>query len=177
MLLRSAAPNVELPSCICTWKLTAPILAPPVMFSQSVLTGNVILFPTRVSKSLLKMTIQKEPAVSSRGCSEAPNRRTTLRWDLAPEEIRTMTGSLIDRVKKVYDGIGSLNVEDVSAENTLKALADAKLDYACKSGVDLLPPSSPKTRPTITQPLKALLVCPMSFYRILLSQKPVEAHQ
>uniref|UniRef100_A0A7N6FK62 Peptidase M3A/M3B catalytic domain-containing protein n=1 Tax=Anabas testudineus TaxID=64144 RepID=A0A7N6FK62_ANATE len=53
-----------------------------------------------------------------------------LRWDLSPDEMRTMTDSLINRMKKVYDDIGSLNLEDVSVENTLKALANAKLDYA-----------------------------------------------
>lgn len=59
--------------------------------------------------------------------------RGTLRWDLSPDEIRTMTDSLIGRVKKVCDDVGSLSIENVSVENTLKALANAKLDYACKS--------------------------------------------
>uniref|UniRef100_A0A7N6AMH6 Peptidase M3A/M3B catalytic domain-containing protein n=1 Tax=Anabas testudineus TaxID=64144 RepID=A0A7N6AMH6_ANATE len=58
------------------------------------------------------------------------NKTNALRWDLSPDEMRTMTDSLINRMKKVYDDIGSLNLEDVSVENTLKALANAKLDYA-----------------------------------------------
>lgn len=43
-----------------------------------------------------------------------------------------MTDDLINQVKKVYDDIGSLNVENVSVENTLKAVANVKLDYACE---------------------------------------------
>uniref|UniRef100_A0A3Q3L2B3 Uncharacterized protein n=1 Tax=Mastacembelus armatus TaxID=205130 RepID=A0A3Q3L2B3_9TELE len=56
----------------------------------------------------------------------------TLRWDFSPDEIRTTTDGLINRVNKVYDDIESLHIENVSVENTLKALAHAKPDYACK---------------------------------------------
>uniref|UniRef100_A0A3Q1I0V0 Peptidase M3A/M3B catalytic domain-containing protein n=1 Tax=Anabas testudineus TaxID=64144 RepID=A0A3Q1I0V0_ANATE len=76
------------------------------------------------------MTIQNGSAVPARDCSQAGNKTNALRWDLSPDEMRTMTDSLINRMKKVYDDIGSLNLEDVSVENTLKALANAKLDYA-----------------------------------------------
>lgn len=79
------------------------------------------------------MTIQNGYAISARNCSQAGPQRNTLRWDLSPEEIRTTTDNLIDRVKKVYDDIGSLSAESVSVENTLKALANAKLDYTCTS--------------------------------------------
>ena len=79
------------------------------------------------------MTIQNGTAISARECSQAGNKRNTLRWNLSPDEIRTKTDSLINRVKKVYDDVGSLNIENVSVENTLKALANAKTDYACKS--------------------------------------------
>ncbi|XP_069369697.1 neurolysin, mitochondrial isoform X2 [Paralichthys olivaceus] len=76
------------------------------------------------------MTIQNVCVVSARDCSQAGNQRNTLRWDLSPEEIRTTADNLINRVKKVFDDIGSLSTEHVTVENTLKALADAKLDYA-----------------------------------------------
>uniref|UniRef100_A0A3Q1BW24 Peptidase M3A/M3B catalytic domain-containing protein n=1 Tax=Amphiprion ocellaris TaxID=80972 RepID=A0A3Q1BW24_AMPOC len=84
----------------------------------------------RVFKPLLRMTIQSGSVVSARDCSQVENKRNTLRWDLSPDEIRTMTESLIARIKKVYDDIGALNIENVSVENTLAALANAKLDYA-----------------------------------------------
>ncbi|GLD51715.1 thimet oligopeptidase-like isoform X1 [Lates japonicus] len=83
-----------------------------------------------VSKPILRMTIHSGPVISARDCSQAGNKRNTLRWDLSPDEIRTMTDSLINRIKKVYDDIGSLNIENISVENTLKALANAKLEYA-----------------------------------------------
>lgn len=79
------------------------------------------------------MTIQNGPVLSARDCSQAGNKRNSLRWDLSPDDIRTKTDRLINRVKKVYDDIGSINIENVSVENTMKALANAKLDYACKS--------------------------------------------
>lgn len=82
------------------------------------------------------MTIHNGPAIAARDCSQAGNKRNTLRWDLSPDEIRTMTDSLINRIKKVYDDIGSLNIENISVENTLKALANAKLEYACKFLLD-----------------------------------------
>ncbi|XP_072227738.1 neurolysin, mitochondrial [Leuresthes tenuis] len=84
----------------------------------------------RIFKQRLRMTIPRGSVISARDCSQAGNGRNTLRWDLSPDEIRTMTDSLIARVKQVYDDIGSLNMESVSAENTLEALANAKLDYA-----------------------------------------------
>uniref|UniRef100_A0A8C4ETL4 Neurolysin (metallopeptidase M3 family) n=1 Tax=Dicentrarchus labrax TaxID=13489 RepID=A0A8C4ETL4_DICLA len=76
------------------------------------------------------MTIQNGSVTPARDCSQAGDERNTLRWDLSPAEIRTTTDSLINRVKKVYDDIGSLKVENVCVENTLKALANVRLDYA-----------------------------------------------
>lgn len=86
-----------------------------------------------VSRPRLRMTIQNGSAVPDRGCAQAGGRRNPLRWDLSPPEIRTVTDGLISRVKKVYDEIGALEMENVSVENTLKALASVKMDYACKS--------------------------------------------
>ncbi|XP_031173642.1 neurolysin, mitochondrial isoform X2 [Sander lucioperca] len=83
-----------------------------------------------VSKPLLRMTIHNRSVTCARDCSQEGNKRNALRWDLTPEDISTMTDSLINRVKAVYDDVGSLKIENVSVENTLKALAYAKLDYA-----------------------------------------------
>lgn len=44
-----------------------------------------------------------------------------------------MTDSLITRVKRVYDEVGALKIEKVNVENTLKALANVRLEFACKS--------------------------------------------
>uniref|UniRef100_A0A8C4GPU8 Neurolysin (metallopeptidase M3 family) n=1 Tax=Dicentrarchus labrax TaxID=13489 RepID=A0A8C4GPU8_DICLA len=82
------------------------------------------------SRARALMTIQNGSVTPARDCSQAGDERNTLRWDLSPAEIRTTTDSLINRVKKVYDDIGSLKVENVCVENTLKALANVRLDYA-----------------------------------------------
>lgn len=79
------------------------------------------------------MTIQNGPVAPGRERSQPGHKRTGLRWDLSPLEIRAATEDLIHRVKRVYDEVGALEIEDVSVENTLKALANAKLDYACES--------------------------------------------
>ncbi|KAM9841050.1 neurolysin, mitochondrial [Aulostomus maculatus] len=84
-----------------------------------------------ISKPLVRMTIQNGCVGTARDrCSQAGNKRSPLRWDLSPEDIRTMTNDLIGRVKGVYDEIGSLNIDSVSVENTLRALANVRMDYA-----------------------------------------------
>uniref|UniRef100_A0A8C2ZM96 Neurolysin (metallopeptidase M3 family) n=1 Tax=Cyclopterus lumpus TaxID=8103 RepID=A0A8C2ZM96_CYCLU len=82
-----------------------------------------------VSEPLLRMTIQNGRP-PSRACSRAGGEPNALRWDLAPDDIRASTEGLMTRVKAAYDDIGSVQMESVSVENTLRALAHAKLDYA-----------------------------------------------
>lgn len=57
-------------------------------------------------------------------CSE--NR---LRWDLNPEKIQQLSDELIVNTKKVYDVVGALDLDSVTFENTLKALADVEVEY------------------------------------------------
>ncbi|KAG7260145.1 hypothetical protein CRUP_025402 [Coryphaenoides rupestris] len=57
------------------------------------------------------------------------------RWDLSPDDIKTRTDDVIQRMKAAYDRIGSLDVEKVSAENTLLPLAWAKFNYAASRHV------------------------------------------
>uniref|UniRef100_A0A672GXU2 Peptidase M3A/M3B catalytic domain-containing protein n=1 Tax=Salarias fasciatus TaxID=181472 RepID=A0A672GXU2_SALFA len=44
-------------------------------------------------------------------------------------EIRRRTGELMARTKAVYDGVAALPLDQVSPENTLKALADVEVEY------------------------------------------------
>ncbi|XP_073332768.1 thimet oligopeptidase isoform X1 [Pagrus major] len=57
-------------------------------------------------------------------CSE--NR---LRWDLTPEQIQQLSDELITNTKTVYDRVGALDLDSITFENTLKALADVEVEY------------------------------------------------
>lgn len=52
-----------------------------------------------------------------------------LRWDLSPERIQQLTDELVTNTKKVYDRVSTLELDGVTFENTLKALADVEVEY------------------------------------------------
>ncbi|KAJ8261200.1 hypothetical protein COCON_G00169230 [Conger conger] len=98
------------------------------MFSLSI---SVFRRTSRASCSRLrlKMTLLNGIELPAKKCSQLAGSRNSLRWDLTPDQMKAQTEKLIHRVKQTYDSIGALELEKVSYENTLKALAYAKLEY------------------------------------------------
>ncbi|XP_043106189.1 neurolysin, mitochondrial isoform X3 [Puntigrus tetrazona] len=90
---------------------------------------------SRVIASKLEMTLQNGPVVSAHSCSSTAHKNNKLSWDLTPEEIRHQTQRLIQRIKRAYDAVGSVDVGKVCLENTLQVIADAKADYAASRHV------------------------------------------
>ncbi|CAL8277503.1 unnamed protein product [Merluccius merluccius] len=81
------------------------------------------------------MTLQNGSSIPSRGISQGENGKNAQRWDLTPDEIKTQTDDVINRINTAYDHIGSLDIEEVSIENTLLPLASAKFNYAASRHV------------------------------------------
>ncbi|XP_062905445.1 neurolysin, mitochondrial-like isoform X3 [Mobula hypostoma] len=52
-----------------------------------------------------------------------------LQWDLTADQVRTRTDALIHRTLQVYDSVGTLDIGEVTYENTLKVLANVENEY------------------------------------------------
>ncbi|XP_072113875.1 neurolysin, mitochondrial-like isoform X1 [Mobula birostris] len=52
-----------------------------------------------------------------------------LQWDLTADQVRTRTDALIHRTLQVYDSVGTLDIGEVTYENSLKVLANVENEY------------------------------------------------
>lgn len=83
-----------------------------------------------------------------------------LRWDLSAQQIGELTTELIEETKRVYDRVGSQELQDVSYENTLKVLADVEVSYTGEPCPDWATPPPPQGPGGERQPGLASLLCP-----------------
>ncbi|KAG8456553.1 hypothetical protein GDO86_002364 [Hymenochirus boettgeri] len=83
------------------------------------------------SYTIFKMSLGSDcpKAFSNPSYSTAAN-RNLLRWDLSSQQIEKKTEELIAKAKCVYDAVGALDVETITYDNAVKALADLELEYA-----------------------------------------------
>ncbi|KAK0141016.1 Thimet oligopeptidase [Merluccius polli] len=92
----------------------------------SLLSLSVVVVVLYIAITALSLSVVVVLYIAIASIATEVNR---LRWDLTPEQIQTLAKELISQTKLVYDRVGLLELDAVTHNNTLKALADAEVEY------------------------------------------------
>ncbi|MBN3276400.1 NEUL protein, partial [Polyodon spathula] len=81
------------------------------------------------------MTLQSGADVHVKHNSSTTANRNHLNWGLSPDEIKSRTDELIQRIQQVYDNVGAVDTNKATCESILKALADAEVEYSVERNI------------------------------------------
>ncbi|XP_058862659.1 neurolysin, mitochondrial-like isoform X1 [Acipenser ruthenus] len=87
------------------------------------------------ARPILKMTLQSGAEMCVKHNSSMTANRNRLNWGLSPDEIKSRTEELIQRIKQAYDSVGAVDTDKASYESTLKPLADAEVGYSVERNI------------------------------------------
>ncbi|KAK6492589.1 neurolysin [Huso huso] len=87
------------------------------------------------ARPILKMTLQSGAEMCVKHNSSTTANRNRLNWGLSPDEIKSRTEELIQRIKQAYDNVGAVDTDKASYESTLKPLADAEVVYSVERNI------------------------------------------
>lgn len=102
---------------------------------MSLYSSAVFFFRGHSARPILKMTLQSGAEMCVKHNSSTTANRNRLNWGLSPNEIKSRTEELIQRIKQAYDSVGAVDTDKASYESTLKPLADAEVVYSGLSSI------------------------------------------
>ncbi|KAK1176441.1 hypothetical protein AOXY_G1322 [Acipenser oxyrinchus oxyrinchus] len=102
---------------------------------MSLYSSALFFFRVHSARPILKMTLQSGAEMCVKHNSSTTTNRNRLNWGLSPDEIKSRTDELIQRIKQAYDNVGAVDTDKATYESTLKALADAEVEYSVERSI------------------------------------------